>query len=470
MKGHNKRISYYRREDRLSMLPDCILIEILSFLPLKSAIVTSALSNRYRNLWPEITSLDIDFSEIKNPQIKNPIAIVDESFNKLTSTSIFRLRLCLCDLFDRKGVAPNSSRRNQFMINLWFQQICARNVKEIKVSSRELCYFKPYVLPQYVYQTRSLVELEIDRSINLGYRWDDDEINLPNLKKLKIYRSMYSLKRLEKFINSCPSLEDFYLEIDLTRDIELSVVNLSVRNLKSLVLLLYGIHHTCKVMIESPILEYFTVAGPNNHMLGFSFEEIPIKLVETRMSMINSWKADQMLPLLKFLREICHVRFLELDSVPFKPLKTFPNLGRLTLGFSTCDFRRLIIFLGFCPALEVLILDMKGTTDDEGLTWVSSGILPKYTRPKKIEIRIGRLKYQRELMKMVRYFVQNCQALEQLKFSITEEGHEYEDKLSKQRIERQFCDDLLDLPRSSSRCEIIFSGNFLKKSSNSWNE
>ncbi|XP_021738793.1 putative F-box/FBD/LRR-repeat protein At3g49030 [Chenopodium quinoa] len=47
-------------EDRLTSLPDTLLIEILSHLPLKSAAATSVLSHRWRHLWNELPHLFFD--------------------------------------------------------------------------------------------------------------------------------------------------------------------------------------------------------------------------------------------------------------------------------------------------------------------------------------------------------------------------------------------------------------------------
>ncbi|KAL1533916.1 putative F-box/FBD/LRR-repeat protein [Salvia divinorum] len=46
--------------DRISMLPDDILVLILSSLSLKDSIKTSILSSRWRNLWILTPKLDLD--------------------------------------------------------------------------------------------------------------------------------------------------------------------------------------------------------------------------------------------------------------------------------------------------------------------------------------------------------------------------------------------------------------------------
>ncbi|KAI9108018.1 hypothetical protein K1719_020891 [Acacia pycnantha] len=54
--------------DRISDLPDSLLLHILSFLPAKEAVATCLLSKRWRPLWPSLPTLDLkrqDFQRLK---------------------------------------------------------------------------------------------------------------------------------------------------------------------------------------------------------------------------------------------------------------------------------------------------------------------------------------------------------------------------------------------------------------------
>jgi len=46
------------KEDRISNLPDGVLLHILSRLPTKTAVTTSRLSHRWRHLWQHLSVLD----------------------------------------------------------------------------------------------------------------------------------------------------------------------------------------------------------------------------------------------------------------------------------------------------------------------------------------------------------------------------------------------------------------------------
>ncbi|CAI0468608.1 unnamed protein product [Linum tenue] len=56
--------------DRLSSLPDEILSNILSLLPTKYAAGTSVLSRRWKDLYTEITNIDLDNTLVHKPLSK----------------------------------------------------------------------------------------------------------------------------------------------------------------------------------------------------------------------------------------------------------------------------------------------------------------------------------------------------------------------------------------------------------------
>ncbi|PNX73554.1 F-box family protein [Trifolium pratense] len=59
----NVKLSVSENQDRLSDLPDCVILHILSFLNAKHAVQTCVLSIRYENLWKRIPVLILDSSE-----------------------------------------------------------------------------------------------------------------------------------------------------------------------------------------------------------------------------------------------------------------------------------------------------------------------------------------------------------------------------------------------------------------------
>ncbi|GKA09651.1 F-box/RNI-like superfamily protein [Tanacetum coccineum] len=57
--------------DKISLLPDDVIIHILSFIPTKHAVATSILSSRWVNLWTFLPFIDLDDSLYLNPLNKD---------------------------------------------------------------------------------------------------------------------------------------------------------------------------------------------------------------------------------------------------------------------------------------------------------------------------------------------------------------------------------------------------------------
>ncbi|KAJ6770425.1 hypothetical protein OIU79_021132 [Salix purpurea] len=109
-------------EDVISELHADILCYMLSFLPTKSAVATSILSTRWRNLWRSVTILDI-YDGIsgyyKNPSTykerkMNFVNFMDRLFIHRNNPSILKFRLRLAQSYDFSGNAWMTHLISQF--------------------------------------------------------------------------------------------------------------------------------------------------------------------------------------------------------------------------------------------------------------------------------------------------------------------------------------------------------------------
>ena len=57
--------------DKINLLPDDVIIHILSFIPTKHVVATSILSSRWVNLWSFLPTIDLDDSLYLNPLKKD---------------------------------------------------------------------------------------------------------------------------------------------------------------------------------------------------------------------------------------------------------------------------------------------------------------------------------------------------------------------------------------------------------------
>ncbi|KAG6388786.1 hypothetical protein SASPL_150222 [Salvia splendens] len=108
--------------DRISKLPDDVLVLILSSLSLKEAIATSILSSRWRNLWNLTPKLDLDWTAILHKRKK----LTNYNMNNLScdyavsrKVEILELILDACSPKEyysfpyKKGNSPDNLRRRK---------------------------------------------------------------------------------------------------------------------------------------------------------------------------------------------------------------------------------------------------------------------------------------------------------------------------------------------------------------------
>ncbi|KAF3328939.1 F-box/FBD/LRR-repeat protein [Carex littledalei] len=84
--------------DRLSELPEHVLLHMLSFLPTLVAASTSFLSRRFRHLWETTTTLDLDLSAFRHSTCSAFVDMVDRCLLDRDSLyNLLSLRIDLCD-------------------------------------------------------------------------------------------------------------------------------------------------------------------------------------------------------------------------------------------------------------------------------------------------------------------------------------------------------------------------------------
>jgi hypothetical protein len=97
--GHHIMIPKHDNQDRLSDLPDCVILHILSFLNSKHAVQTCVLSSRWKNIWKHIPTLILDCSEFTTAE-KYDMFVTKILTLRDTSTALHTLdfgRVCCCE-------------------------------------------------------------------------------------------------------------------------------------------------------------------------------------------------------------------------------------------------------------------------------------------------------------------------------------------------------------------------------------
>ncbi|KAJ6417198.1 hypothetical protein OIU84_002995 [Salix udensis] len=161
-------------EDVISELRDDILCYMLSFLPTKSAVATSILSTRWRNLWKSVTILDI------------------------------------YDGISDLALSYDFSCANAWMTHLsrWISSSAIMgNVEELIFSINF-----PVRLPENLYCCEKLVALKLHGHI----RFDNlQSVCLPSLKALHLeHLRMLNNTAIEVLLSGSPALEELELEME----------------------------------------------------------------------------------------------------------------------------------------------------------------------------------------------------------------------------------------------------------------
>ncbi|XP_021715771.1 F-box/FBD/LRR-repeat protein At5g22660-like [Chenopodium quinoa] len=472
-------------DDRLSSLPEEILINILSFLPIHSAATTSVLSHRWRHLWTGVTSVVIDSRS-------ESTAIIDHILQNLTSRKLHKLALDLDDLED-----PEVARASV----PWFRQVCRRNVENIIFTTgRDGNY--SYFIPSFLFNSQSLVTLDLDGV----FQWPKCKglrFHLPNLKKLIINYLDDIPLWLETLIRSSPLLEllDLFFEVFSYADLSTSVVNIIAPNLKSLSISMTfyfsSLIQHARVCIDAPKLANLKIHDCNSI---YYFLRNPTTLVKAHVYLdnIESWQClneedeedhgllegahkEYLRQVVQFVGGLSSVSSLKLKLESptnifryrsFVNLPTFSNLTRLeTKG--TMD---LLCYLHCFPNLVQLVVCLWSQPFQtlsflmKQSYWLPPDSIPDCLLGKLKTIQLSEIQGTDDTLRLLAYILSNANVLEKLYIRLrlverVNPKHECEEAYAMWK-ESQFCKSLFKLPRRSSTCEVVFSGSFFRASGN----
>ena len=179
MRNQNRRSP---RGDKISEFPDELLLKILSFLPSKDVVATSAISKRWKSLWKEVKTFRYDDSY---PLTFNMFALFIRS---RSSVDILQLKL-----------NPGFSRTN---INPLVKDAVARSLRELRI---EMLYIS-FELPQCLYFYPQLETLILEK---LSLVDIPSNVSLIGVKKLHLLSVRFSSdESVTKLLSICPLLED----------------------------------------------------------------------------------------------------------------------------------------------------------------------------------------------------------------------------------------------------------------------
>ncbi|KAF7825780.1 putative FBD-associated F-box protein [Senna tora] len=194
--------------DRISQLPDSLLCHILSYLPTKTAVLTSILSNRWRRLWTFLADLDLDdeMPSFKRHDDHFQREEVSQSFSQFVYAVLLQNQTEPIKRFRLKCIYPSC---NEFNINAWVNAVTRRNVERFELY---IPCSKYIALPRSLFNCSTLVVLKLNKLYLNSL--ESFSIHLPMLKVLHLGDDVFIRchDSILKLLSGCPNLEVLALE------------------------------------------------------------------------------------------------------------------------------------------------------------------------------------------------------------------------------------------------------------------
>ncbi|GAB2230614.1 hypothetical protein Droror1_Dr00014892 [Drosera rotundifolia] len=330
--------------DRLSVLPDEVLIRILSFLPTGAAVQTSVLSKRWAGLFSKATGLQFD-DEINMTGFTN---LVDRVL-KLHKVSIERFKLWF------KGMKERDVSR----VEAWIASALSLGARELDLL---LKYQLDDMTQHNLLRSSTLTVLKLKYHETLANLNVPTSVCLSSLNILKFTGIIFpDVSSTRRFFLGCPSLKD--LTLCECQWMDGKVYNISSAKLRNLTISLWKCHQykkTPTIVLDLPDMVYFEYCGVPWELYRI---KNPIALATAELN-LGGMENKAHHGVVRLMKELSNVKVLRLfndslRSIEQSEVPTFENLLRLEVGISSDEeqkgWRLLPKLLARSPMLGTLV-------------------------------------------------------------------------------------------------------------------
>lgn len=181
--------------DRLSDLPDALLVKILSLLPTKQVVSTMLLSKRWLFLWMFVSRLEY----------KDDDMFQEGRFLRFLYSSLLLHQAKVLESFTLK-LGGNSRGID---LGVCVTPAVNRSVREMVIEIDASSTETRFILPRSLYTTgsRTLVTLKLQNALLVDV---SETVSFPSLKTLSLISMKYPRDAFFRtLLSSCPVLEDF---------------------------------------------------------------------------------------------------------------------------------------------------------------------------------------------------------------------------------------------------------------------
>ena len=188
--------------DRISPLPDDLILKILSFPRTEVAITTSLLSKRWRDVWKHVPKLEY-YAPRASPFVHNFLLL-----HKAPVLQTMHVRL--------------SQNHRPTDIEIWFRVAVERGVRKLRFHNYLFGPEEAIRLPGSLYTCQTLVSLTLFSAVIVDVPLT---ICFPSLKTLRLRRVEFSNDEIvPRILSGCPVLED----LTVVREHNGSVKNITI--------------------------------------------------------------------------------------------------------------------------------------------------------------------------------------------------------------------------------------------------
>ncbi|GAU26963.1 hypothetical protein TSUD_06350 [Trifolium subterraneum] len=307
-KSTTRKVIDVEPPDRISFLPGHVIDCILSYLPIKEAVRTSVLSNKWRKKWYTLPNLVFDEHCISHVASEDPL-VIETKFVKIVD-HVLLVHSGAINMFkfsDNENLVSDSAD-----IDRWILHLTGRSINELVL---EVNTEERYKIPWCLFSCQSLQHLKLDWC---GLKPPTTFEGFKNLKSIDLHYVMVAQDVFENLISGCPQLEKLKL---------------------SEVAGLYQIN------IHAPNLKLFEIVG---EFEGISFDNT----FQLTTMVIDSWldlnsESNQCKPhgrssnLLKFFDHQPHIQRLEIGVLPVKLPTPCIDLSYLSLSINFDDLNEI---------------------------------------------------------------------------------------------------------------------------------
>ncbi|KAG7576768.1 F-box domain [Arabidopsis thaliana x Arabidopsis arenosa] len=440
-------------KDRISALPDDLLLQILCLIPTKDAVTTMILSKRWRFVWTMLPKLDYTDryeGEKSNPK-KSVWDFLDKSLQLHKAPSLERLRIhlgqqCPVDVDVEK----------------WVLNAVERFVRELILEIRFIPTADPILtsLPKSLYTCKTIVKLTLCGKIFVDV---PSSACLPSLVSLVLVSVVYEDQDSHvRLLSSCPVLRDLFVCRNKSDNVKRFIVKLpSLRKLKYMDLASRNSNDDSdrSLVSDSPGLNYVYIFDLRGH--DCSIQNMPH--LDVAIVSVGSYPTN------KFLRSLSSVRCLDLslNEVACCSAINFPRLieFKLHTGFSDNWLEPFMLFLHKAPKLKALMITsdyLQGRDDlfedlfeEVPLSWNQPSSVPGCLLSHLEIFEWKNFGGSREEKQFLAYILANSNCLKTVGILLRPSKTENDDE-EKEKI----MEDLESMYRVSASSQLLFSAEF----------